>query len=795
MSLKKGLDNGLSPCQSDPAMARSEISRTLRDDAAVARIAAMLSQERFDSRSAFGRRVCEEFSFISATGRMQLAGCMKALAELADKAPGIVLPAPAAPAVRNGPRLLDGDVAPPVGVPSRPAAIRDLELVQVTARSQRETWNTLIAREHPHGITTFAGCQVRYLVGSAHGWLGAAGFSAAALRVAARDRWMAWDDAQRRRHLDRVVCLSRYLIRPSVACPHLASHVLGRLLRRLPRDFEARYGFRPWLVESFADEGYKGTCLRAANFLSLGRTAGRGRQDRKKRREKTVKTVFMYTLDGRWRRKLGVPWVDHAPALQPGEGLNAAEWAANEFGDAPLGDKRLSARLVKSAGLLAAHPGRKINANSDADSTAIAAFYRMIEAPAESEVTAPNILAPHRERTVRRMRGQKTVLAIQDGTDLNFATRPGCDGLQVIGRNQTKAKSLGLHMHATLAVTETGLPLGVLRLGFDPQAKLSKEEERRRKTVRWLEGFDDTADAVREVGGKTRVIAVCDREGDMFELFDAQRRRPRVGLLVRAKHDRVLGKGRPKLFATMSGGAPDGMVDVEIEGLAARPKSSRRKARPARAKRLASCELRFRRVTLPATGAVPGAEPVSLHGVHVREVAPPEGEDPVQWFLLTTVAVGSAEDAAEIVGHYLQRWKVEDYFRVLKSGCRTEFLLFRTAERLQRAVAINAVIAWRIMVMTLLGRQVPDCDPDLMFTDHELDFLRDYALEHDLQPPARLGDAVRLVAHLGGYRDRKHDPEPGNQIMWHGQTRLTSASIGHRIGFRAGQRHALRQSE
>ena len=142
-----------------------------------------------------------------------------------------------------------------------------------------------------------------------------------------------------------------------------------------------------------------------------------------------------------------------------------------------------------------------------------------------------------------------------------------------------------------------------------------------------------------------------------------------------------------------------------------------------------------------------------------------------------------------------QRWRVEDFFRVLKSGCRVEFLLFRTADRLQRAIAINAVIAWRIMVMTLLGREVPDCDPQLMFADHELDFLRDYALEQHLGAPTRLGDAVRLVAHLGGYRDRKHDPQPGHQIMWHGQTRLSSAALGHRIGFQAGKRHALTQTE
>ena len=764
-------------------MAQSLISRTLRGEAARSRIAGILSQESFDSRRALGRRVCEEFSFFDVRGRPQLAGCMKALTGLAATAPEIVLPPPRSAPVDRTPRRLEGGVPEPVAVPGRLSGIGPVEVSAVADGASRAIWNTLIAEEHPHGLATFAGCQMRYLVGSAHGWLGAVGFSAAALRVAARDRWIAWDEAGRRDHLHLVVCLSRFLIRPSVSCPHLASHVLGRALRRLGGDFEARYGFRPLLVESYADEGYAGTCLRAANFMRVGETAGRGRQDRRRRHEKTVKTVWMRALRGDWRRRLGVPHIDHAPVLEPGEGLAADVWAENEFGGAPLGDKRLSARLVKSATLLGAYPGHKINASEKSDATAINAFYRLIEKPEESEVTVENILAPHRERSVCRIRGQRTVLAIQDGTDLNFATRPGCDGLQIIGRNQTSAKTLGLHLHATLAVSGEGLPLGVLRLGFDREVKTPD------KTGRWVAGLRDIAAAVRDVGGRTRVISVCDREADCFRLFDEQRRHPRVELLVRAKHDRVLGKAGAKLFATVSGGEPGGWLDIEVDGLVARPKSSRKKARPARARRVAHCELRFRPVTLPAT--IAGAEPLELSAVHLVETSPPGDEDPVEWFLLTTVAVGDAATAAEIVGFYLQRWRVEDFFRVLKSGCRTEFLLFRTACRLQRAIAINAVIAWRIMVMTLLGRQVPDCQPELMFTDDELDFLRDYAGEQDMAAPDRLGDAVRLVAHLGGYRDRKHDPDPGNQIMWHGYNRLTSAALGHRIGFRAGQRHAL----
>ena len=436
---------------------------------------------------------------------------------------------------------------------------------------------------------------------------------------------------------------------------------------------------------------------------------------------------------------------------------------------------------------MAAYPGQKINGSSDSSHSEIVGFYRLIDSPVESAVTSANILAPHRERTIQRMRAQKTVLAIQDGTDLNFARRPGCDGLQLIGKNQTRAKSLGLHMHTTLAVTETGLPLGVLKLGFDPKARPS-EETIARGSERWLSGLDDIAKAVSEVAVRTRVISVCDRDADIVELFDAQRRRPRVDLLVRARHDRVLGARSGKLFATMGDGAPDGLIDIELEGLTAPPKSSKTKART---KRLASCELRFRRVSLPATDA----EPVSVHAVHIKEVAPPEGEAPVEWNLLTTVKVRNASEAAEIIGLYLQRWRIEDFFRVLKSGCRAEFLLFRTADRLQRAITINAVIAWRIMVMTLLGRDVPDCAPTLMFTDQELAFLRNYANRCNLTQPKLLGDAVRVVAHLGGYRYRTGDPDPGQKIMWQGQTRLTTAALAHDIGFEAGQKHHLQSGK
>ena len=777
---------------------QSQILQTLRAPEAQARLAHIVAQGACESRAALGREVCAQFGFVDARGTAQLTGCLKALTVL-EAERQIPLPAPRLHPQRPSPRCLDAPVPAPVGVPTQVRDVEGLRLVVVEDEAQRRLWNTLLATEHPQGTTTFVGGQLRYLVGSAHGWLGALGFSASALRLHARDTWIGWSDAQRSTHLHRVVCLSRFLIRPAVRCRHVASHVLGRALRRVETDFEARYHYRPWLVETFVEPEHGAVCFQAANFVCVGHTAGRGRCDRAHAGARTVKSVYLYELAPHWRRSLGVARVEAAPSRHPGEGLDSAQWAANELGGAPLGDKRLSARLVRSATLLASCPGHAFTGAPDR--AAMKGYYRFIDHPDESQVTPAHIVAPHRARTLERMRAHDTVLCIQDGTDLNFATRAGCEGLSIIGRNQTSAKTRGLHLHLTLAVSGAGLPLGVLRCGFDepspdeasPEQDAGENDEAHagrtdiveetddaaRKTRRWLDGLHDVAEAASALPRKVRVISVMDREADFFELFDAQRRIGRVDVLVRAKHDRRLGQGVEKRFATLRNAPADGQVEIDIARVSARPKASRKQARPARSARVARAEVRYRALTLPST--VEGLAPVTLWAVHVHETAPPDGEKPLEWFLLTSVRVECLDAALETVGHYLRRWRVEDFFRVLKSGCRAEHLGFHSAERLQRALTLQAVIAWRLMLMTLLGREVPECDAKLLFTDIELRFLADYAADSGLSAPDTLAGAVLLVAILGGYQNRKYDPPPGHQIMWRGYERMSIATLGYRI--------------
>ena len=670
---------------------QNQVASTLASPDGMNRLQDLLAQAGSASRTEMGRRVCQAFGFHDARGRPQLAGCMKALRAL-DGHGRIQLPAPRHGCRPCQPRGLGRPVPAPADVPARADLVQGLALVEVIGKDQRRVWTELLQREHPRGAARHVGPQLRYLLVSDHGVLGALGFAASALTLAARDAFIGWDADLRSRQLHRVIALSRFLIRPSVACRNLASKALGLCLRRLPDDFERRYGYRPLLAETFVEKDrHAGTSLVAANWLCVGETAGRGRCAAPATRV-PVKAVYLYPLARDWRAQLGAAQQDRA---------------------------------------------------------AVKGHYRLIDQPADSQVTPENILAPHRQRTLRRMQGQAAVLCIQDGTDLNFAEHGGCVGLGQIGKNSNAQGTLGLHMHSMLVVNGDGIPLGLPQIQSeapDGQAQRGKPLEER-KTFRWIRGLRECAELAKELDG-VRPVTVMDREADVFALFAEQRRLSTVDLLVRAKHNRSLGKDVPKLFAGVRAEAAQARLEIHVGRLSARRASRGQKGREARAERVAQVELRWRAVALPDPDKAAAAARLNL--VHVREETQPEGAERLEWFLLTTLAVQSRQDAEQVLNWYRLRWRIEDWHRLLKTGCKVEYLAHRTGERIERAVTINAVIAWRLMAMTLLGRDTPELPAETLFSDIEIAALEDFAKDRKLPPPDNIGRAVLTTAMLGG---------------------------------------------
>jgi hypothetical protein len=301
-----------------------------------------------------------------------------------------------------------------------------------------------------------------------------------------------------------------------------------------------------------------------------------------------------------------------------------------------------------------------------------------------------------------------------------------------------------------------------------------------KKTFRWIEGLRDCAALAPELP-RTQLVCVMDREADIFELFDEQRTHAQVQLLVRAQHNRRLSQEHT-LFDTLRHSPARGQLAIALGRQSARVKAGQQKQRPARAERTAQVTLRYEPIALsnPARGHKDQA-PIHLWVVHVREEQPPHGAKALEWFLLSTLPIDSPEQAEQMLRWYALRWRIEDWHRVLKTGCRVEQLGHGSAERLERAIAMRLVIAWRIMLMTLLGRETPELPAELMFSDIELTVLGAFARTRRLPAPTTLGEAVRMVARLGGYLARTRDPPPGHQLMWYGYATLQGMCAGYAL--------------
>ena len=274
---------------------------------ALEQIQRVVLEARPRTRSEIARRLCQRLGWVGPGGQPALMSARVALLRL-HRAGRIQLPAP-----RNGngngrrwsTGVLDLPHQPVEGGLHHLAPVR---VDPVLDPHQSKRWNQLIAEYHYLGHSPLPGAQIRFLVYLGDQPAGAIGFGAAAWRVSARDRWIGWSDRQRQSHLHQVLNNARFLILPWFRVPNLASHVLALCARRLPKDFQARYGWAPMLLESFVEVGrYTGGCYRAANWLCVGVTRGRGKKGLHPEPGRTVvplKEVWLYPLVRDFRRGL-----------------------------------------------------------------------------------------------------------------------------------------------------------------------------------------------------------------------------------------------------------------------------------------------------------------------------------------------------------------------------------------------------------------------------------------------------------------------------------------------------------
>lgn len=656
--------------------------------------------------------VCQRLAWYSSDGRPAISSAKVALSKLQRRG---LLRGPEHPPIRPAHRLRASTQPLPAvhGVPARVDSVRGLQLYLLSGCDDplHGLWNDLIIRQHPCADAPLVGPQMRYLIGSEHGWLGALGFSSAAFVLQARDTWIGWSTAARLHHLNQVIGLARFLIRKEVKCAHLASKVLSLVLKRMPEDWMNRYKVEPLLVETFIDRSrFTGLCFAAANWQRIGSSTGQGRLG-PGTAVLSLKDIWVYPLQSKARRLLQE---EASPVLTPValvESLAQEDWCASELATLELGDKRLRHRAQAVLKARWAQPQASFYGTFDTWAAAKGA-YSLIE-----HKTAPlsleSLLAPHAEATQNRMAAEPVVLMPQDTTTLNYTGLRKTTGLGPLG----EASGQGLWLHSLLAYRPDGVALGVLqaRSWARVQPAPSGERGRNAKSIdekesgRWVEALRMSAACARRMP-QTKLIVIADREGDLYELHDAvQNAPPNVHTLIRAQHDRNL-EGHQKLWASLGNQPPGDTCSVGLP---------RRREQSAR---MATVDVRWHAISIeaPRVGAKKGWPSLKLYAVWVHEPNPPHGVEPIDWMLLTDLPVNTAAEAWEKVQWYRVRWGIEEWHRVLKSGCNAEGREFKTAEHLQRVLAFDLIVAWRVLACVKIGRAMPQLPANLIYTQEEL---------------------------------------------------------------------------
>jgi len=728
----------------------------------IGRIQAAVDGEPSLTRRQLSRQVCEWLDWRSPNGRLQAMSCRKALVEL-NRQGAVKLPDRS----QACPKKATSAVQLSINIPEVCCSLEELGEVQVLPVASRHSKESKVARgllEQYHYLAAGwqRGAQMRYVVSSPQwDYLGVLTFSSGTWALRERDAHIGWSEEARRANLQRVVTNDRFLILPTVRVPNLASHVLALVAKRLPDDWEHRYGVRPVLAETFVDPSrFEGTCYAAANWVSIGQTAGR--------RDGIRKNILLHPLSRQWRECLcqspSRRRIGEAVRLQ-----SPTSWAHEEFGHVRFYDGRLKERLYTIAQDFYGCTEGSIPEACGGDKARTIGAYRFFRNP---KVTMDVLLEGHLETTIDRIRQHSIVLAPQDTTTLNYTTHPMTHGLGPVGTKRDK--SMGLLLHDTMAFTEQGTPLGVLDAqcwARNPEDKGKRERRKQlpieqKESYKWLRSFRKVAE-VQKACPNTKLICIGDRESDIYELFLEATRDPRgPGLLVRMNHSARRKVGGILLWDFMTARPVEGTLSLYI------PHSGKRKARDT------TLDVRFAEVEFKPPKRLKQCGPIRAWAVYVREQSEHVVDDePIEWMLLTTVQVSRFEDAQQRVQWYVRRWGIEVYHRTLKSGCRIQDRQLGEATDLQACLGVDMVVAWRVFHLTMLARETPDAPCTIYFSDEEWKALCCYTTKKPIPPhqPPTLSAAVDMVGAMGGHLRRKNDPPPGTQALWRGLQRLDTA--------------------
>lgn len=465
-----------------------------------------------------------------------------------------------------------------------------------------------------------------------------------------------------------------------------------------------------------------------------------------------------------------------------------ASWIDSEFFDLDFGDKRLDKRFKQISLGVAGKSESNISSSFDSWKD-IKACYRFFS---NSRVTSDKMMAPHKQRTVARIKKCSRVLLIQDTCVLSYPNRPGTKNLGLCSKHyssETPAK--GLISHGLLALSDTGLPLGILgqkfvdRKTFKANGRLTKQQYQRlpiakKESFKWLELIKECS---KRDFGETQTIHVADREGDIYELY-----RDCLdwgeNFLVRASHNRAINKNRrreepnERLFERLESARTMGTMTVKVNSKVQGKKY-----------RKATLSVKYMSFMMPPppnrtlNNSDNNLPMIKVTAVTAIENNPPKDEEQLNWVLLTNLPIESVSDAKDKVRLYSMRWNIELLHKIIKSGFKVENAQLRDGENLKKYFVLCSILAWRIFWIARFFKESKEKSCEIVLSEKEWKVL--YRKFNKGKPiptsPPSIGDIYFLIAKLGGFIGRKGDGDPGFVSIWRGWTRFTDLMEDHEL--------------
>jgi hypothetical protein len=448
------------------------------------------------------------------------------------------------------------------------------------------------------------------------------------------------------------------------------------------------------------------------------------------------------------------------------------DWIIEELSKLSLGDKRLKERAHKVLGQLSRNPTDSIpTACVRAGETKAA--YRFFD---NDRVTPGKIDETHFEATLARMQSYPVLLIPQDTTVLNFSGQQARKDAGPTTKDSTK----GMNLHCALAITPEKICLGVVsseRWHREELQNLTRAERTKKnyetpieqkESYRWLENYKKANEYAAALPN-TILVSIADREGDIYDIYEEANtvfsgEGTKAHYIIRARTDRKVcdekgKKNGEKIKSTLKSEKALGQIIINVS------ETRKRKAREAHM-RVYAKEIY---IALPdKQKKAKDYKPIKITAILCTENNPPAGAEAIEWLLITDLPVSTFEDACEKIQWYTCRWQIEIFFKILKSGCTIEKLQL-TDKNFSACLSFYMIIAWRILYVVVIGRHCPDISCECVFSKEE--WQTTYVVVHRKKPPEippPLNEMTRMVASLGGYLNRKSDPEPGVKTMWIG---------------------------